>query len=107
MVTFATARKLALALPETAEGVSFGTPSFKVAGKLFARLRDDGALVVKADPGHRDALIANWPDVYYITPHYQDYPYVLVRLAAVAEAELADLLADAWALAAPRRLVAR
>jgi hypothetical protein len=106
MVTFATVRTLALALPETEEAVSYGTPAFKVAGRLFARLRDDGALVVKVEPGHREALIDIWPDVYFVTPHYQDYPYVLVRLAAASEVELADLLADAWALVAPKRLVA-
>ncbi|HEU0114564.1 MAG TPA: MmcQ/YjbR family DNA-binding protein [Thermomicrobiales bacterium] len=107
MVTFATVRRLALALPETEESVLYGTPAFKVAGRLYARLRDDGALVVKVDPGHRDALMDIWPDVYYITPHYQDYPYVLVRLAAAEEAEMSDLLADAWALTAPKRLAAR
>lgn len=42
MVTFETVRRLALALPEAMEGTWFGTPAFKVRGKSFARLREEG-----------------------------------------------------------------
>jgi len=105
-VTFDEVRKLALALPEVEEGIWFGTPSFKVRGKSFSRLWDEGdVLVVKADVGHREALIEMRPEVYFVTSHYQDYPYVLVRLVDADEAELADLLADAWAMVAPKRLL--
>lgn len=105
MVTFDTVLSLALALPEAEEGTSYGTPAFKIRGKLFARLREEGdVLVVKAEIGHREALIASQPETYFVTPHYQDYPYVLVPLPAANEAELADLFADAWAMAAPKRL---
>jgi hypothetical protein len=108
MVTVATVRTLALALPGCEEGTSFGTLAFKVGGRLFARLREEGdVLVVKAGSGHREALIQSRPDVYHVTPHYLNYPYVLVRLATVDEVELDDLLADAWSMVAPKRLVAR
>lgn len=40
--TFDTVRRLALALPGVEEGVSYGTPAFRVRGKLLARLREDG-----------------------------------------------------------------
>jgi len=106
VVTFDTVRKLALVLPETEESTWFGTPAFKVRGKSFSRLRDDGDLVVKIPSGHREALIRAKPDTYFVTPHYRDHPYVLVRLANADEEELADLLADAWAMSAPKRLVA-
>lgn len=107
MVTFETVRRLALALPEAEEGTSYGTPAFKVHGKLFARLREDGDdLVVKIEVGHRDALIASQPDRYHVTPHYHDSEYVLVRLSQADEPDLADLLADAWQMAAPKRLAA-
>lgn len=107
MVTFDEVRKLALGLPEVEEGTWFGTPAFKVRGRSFSRLREEGdALVVKVDRGHREALLAAEPGTYYITPHYQDYPYVLVRLTEADEEELGDLLADAWAMVAPKRLAA-
>jgi len=32
---FETARQFALALPEVEEGTSYGTPAFKVKGKLY------------------------------------------------------------------------
>lgn len=107
MVSFATVRALALALPEAEEGTSYGTPAFKVWGKLFARLREEGdLLVVKVERGLRDALIATRPDIYLVTPHYEPSRYVLVRLATVDPDALADLIADAWAMVAPKRLAA-
>lgn len=106
MATFETARQLALALPEVEEGTSYGAPAFKVRGKLFARLREEGVLVVKVDLGYQEALLRTEPDTYFITPHYAGYPYVLVRLARVDREELRGLLAEAWRLSAPKRLVA-
>ncbi len=107
MVTFDVVRALALALPGVEETTSYGTPAFKVRGKLIARLREEGdVLVVKAEIGHREALIAARPSVYFVTPHYLESRYVLVRLAAVDRDELADLLGDAWHLVAPKRLAA-
>jgi hypothetical protein len=107
MVTFETVRQLALALPETMEGTWFGTPAFRVRGKSFARLREEGdILVVKTDIGYQEALIQMEPDTYFITPHYAGHPYILVRLARVDQEALRGLLADAWRLSAPKRLVA-
>ena len=107
MVTFETVREFALALPETVEGTWFGTPAFKVRGKSFARLREEGdILVVKVDPGYQEVLMWMAPDTYFITPHYAGHPYVLVRLATVEPAELRGLLTDAWRLSAPKRLLA-
>jgi len=106
MVTFERVRELALALPGVDEGTSYGTPAFKVRGKLFARLREDGTLMVKAELGVREALIETQPDRYFTTPHYADYPSVLVRLQHADEEELADLLTDAWLMVAPGRLIA-
>jgi len=106
VVEFEAVRSLALALPEVEEGTWYGTPAFKVRGKSFARLREDGLFVLRVDPGLREILIRERPDAYLVTPHYQDYPYVLVRLGAVDAAELGDLLADGWAEVAPKKLAA-
>lgn len=103
---FATVRTMALGLPEVVEGTWFGTPAFKVRGKSFARLREDGLFVLRVDPGLREVLIRERPDAYLVTPHYQDYPYVLVRLEAVDGDELGDLLTDGWAEVAPKKLAA-
>jgi hypothetical protein len=107
MVTFETVRQLVRTLPEAEESTWFGTPAFKVRGKSFARLREEGdVLVVKVDIDSQQALIQLEPDTYFITPHYAGYPYVLVRLPAVHEDDLRALLVDAWRLSAPKRLIA-
>lgn len=105
-VTFETVRQLALALPEVEEGTSYGTPAFKVKGKLIARLREDGdSLVVKIDFLKRDILINAEPETFYLTDHYRNYPWILVRLSQVRRDVLRDLLEQAWRLEAPQRLV--
>jgi len=99
-------RRLALALPDAEEGTSWGTPAWRVRRKMFARLRDDGAtVVVRVDRGERELLMGAEPDVFYITDHYANYNYVLVRLAAIPEDELAEVLEDSWRRAAPKTLV--
>jgi hypothetical protein len=105
MATFATVQAIMGRLPETEEGISFGTPSFRVRKKFISRLREDDVLVVKVeDLLLRDGLLQAKPEVYFITPHYEDYPAVLVRLSQISDSELEDLLTDAWFAAAPKRL---
>lgn len=51
------ARQLALALPEAVEQDHHGRPSFRVAGKIFATLWDEGTMNVMVDePGIRTAV---------------------------------------------------
>jgi hypothetical protein len=94
--------------PGVETATSFGTPALKVRGKGVCRLRTDpDALVLRViDMGEREALLQGQPDVFFSTPHYDGYPYVLVRLEAVDPEELAELLEEAWRLRAPKRLVA-
>lgn len=107
MATFNDARAIALALPETTDGTSYGTPSLRVRGKFFARLWEDGeTLVLKCDPAEREVLIASAPEVCFVTPHYEDYPYILIRLPGISRTELAVMIEEGWALAAPKRLLA-
>jgi hypothetical protein len=106
-MTFDAVRSLALELPKVDEGTSYGTPAFKVAGKLLARLHQDGeSLVVKIDPDERTMRMKIDPDTFYITDHYLNYPWILVRIANVDPDDLRDLLEDAWRLTAPKRLIA-
>jgi hypothetical protein len=105
MVTWDTVRELALALPEVEEGTSYGTPAFKVRGKLFVRFHQDGeSIVVRIDERQRAMRMQADPQAFYITDHYVNYPWVLVRLSAVRNDELAMLIEDAWRLRAPSRL---
>ena len=58
-----------------------------------------------ADEGVKFALIAAEPDRFFTTPHFDGYPAVLVRLAAIDERGLRELIVDAWLTQAPKRLV--
>ena len=100
-VTFDAVRKIALALENVEESTSYGTPAFKVRGALVARLHQDGcSLVVRTSSEEREALMAADPETYYITDHYLNYPWVLVRLSRVHPDALRDLLGGARRLAA-------
>jgi hypothetical protein len=58
-----------------------------------------------SDEGVKFALITDEPKVYFTTPHFDGYPAVLVRLAAIDAADLGELLTESWLKQAPRRLV--
>jgi hypothetical protein len=92
-VTFAAVRKFALSLDNVEEGMSYGTPGFRVGGALFLRFHQDGeALVVRTDFEQREELLAANPAAYYITDHYLNYEWILVRVARVHADALRDLL---------------
>ena len=95
MATEDDVRELALALPGTIEKPSYGTPGFRARDKLFARIREEGVLVVWCESlEEKDFLIEGDPAKFFTTPHYDGYANVLVRLEAVDREELAELLAE-------------
>ncbi|MGY1723445.1 MmcQ/YjbR family DNA-binding protein [Blastococcus sp. SYSU DS0533] len=125
MATWEDVRRLVAALPGTDEHPSYGGhPSWRVHGKGFVWARplrgaeraalgnaapgeDEPLLGVRvADQGEKAALLAAAPDVFLTTPHFDGYAVVLVRLERVPDAELAELVEDAWRARAPRRLAA-
>jgi hypothetical protein len=110
-------RRIALTLPEVTE-----TPdrfAFSVNGKGFAwvwlerpepkarRVPNPEVLAIRvAGETEKDSLIAMDPETFFSELHYDGFPAVLVRLPSVAEDVLADLLAGAWRIQAPKRLAA-
>jgi hypothetical protein len=96
-ITFEQIRQLALALDGVEETTSYATPAFKVNGVLFLRLHQDlDALVVRADFEQRGELIATDPETYFITDHYLNYKWVLVRLEKIPADAMRDLIGMAW-----------
>ena len=90
-------RAIALGLPDVEEGTSYGTAALKVRGKLFIRLKEDGeTIVLRTDSIERDHLMRTKPKIFYITEHYRDYPWVLVRLNAVSRPMMKELLESAY-----------
>jgi hypothetical protein len=122
MATWDDVVKVCLALPETTEVTSRGNRQWRVRDKLFVwerplRPRDLAELGPSApsgpvlgarvpDEGAKAALIAENPDVYFTTSHFDGYPAVLCRLDRLDDAALTELAGEAWACRAPHRLVA-
>ena len=89
-----TLRQLARAIDGVVEGTSYGTTAYHYRGALLARVLPDGdSVVIKTERIDRKQLISQHPDKYSVTPHYQAYPWMIVRLAAVTREELAEALA--------------
>ena len=61
-------------------------------------------MVFVADLGEKAALLSGNPDAFYTTPHYDNYPTVLVNLDAVDLDELRELIIESWRQKAPRKL---
>ena len=122
MATWDDVRGRALAMPEATEVVSRGHAQWRVKDKLFVWERPlrrsdldelgDAApsgIVLGArvpDEGAKTALIADEPDVYFTTSHFDGYPAILCRLDAIGIDALTELAGEAWACRAPRRLLA-
>ena len=122
MATWEDVARISLALPETAEGTSRGCRQWQVRGRAFVwerplRKKDLAELgqaapagpVIGAyvpDEGVKHALVADEPEVYFTTTHFDGYPAVLCRLGALDEQSLVELATEAWACRAPRRLLA-
>lgn len=120
MATWDDVRRIALALPETSEGESRGLASWQVRSKGFVwerplRQADLRALGDEAPTGPilgsrvehlvaKEALLANDPNVFFTTPHFDGFPAVLVRLEKISVEDLEEVIVEAWLARAPTRL---
>jgi hypothetical protein len=120
VATFDDVRRIALALPETSERVSRDLCQWRVRDKLFVwerplRRSDLEALGEDAPDGPilgarvehlvaKEALLADDPEVFFTTPHFDGYPAVLVRLDRIGPEDLEEVIVEAWLARAPKRL---
>jgi hypothetical protein len=90
-------RRIAAVLPGAEESTSYGKPCLKVRGKAFVNAgREPGVIVTRARDEDIELLIRARPDLYFLTPHYEGWHCVLVRIGEIEEDELAGRLEDAW-----------
>ena len=113
-------RRLALGLPATSERESRGNAHWRVKERLFVwerplRTPDLQALgdrapkgpilgAMVADLGEKEALLAESPEIFFTTPHFDGYAAVLVRLDVIAVEQLESVVVEAWLARAPSRL---
>jgi len=107
-------------MPETSETTSRGNSMWLLKDKHFVWERSlrkaDCPALGSAAPcgpvlgarvehlGTRDGLQADNPRMIFTTPHFDDYPSVLVRLDEVSANELQELIVESWLAQAPKRL---
>lgn len=103
---FARVVEMARRFPGVEESRSYGTPAIKVQGKPLARLRSEaeGGLALVCDFVDRQMLMQADPEVFYLTPHYENYPMVLIDLTKVRWDAMPDLIERAWRQVAPPKL---
>ena len=99
--SFYRVEKLGAKLPGVEVSTYFGMPALKLTGEMLAcmashKSADPDTLVVRIDFLERDLRIGNEPDIYYLKPHYLNYPCVLTRLARIDDSALADLLESGY-----------
>jgi hypothetical protein len=106
--TVAQVRAVALALPETAEVVTWGTDlTWRVRDKIFVMGGPDSPVVsVKCAKEEQAELVAMAPETYRVAAYVGRYGWVSVVLANADLGELRELIVEAWRRTAPRRLVA-
>jgi hypothetical protein len=103
-MTIAGAMKLGAALPDVEQTTTWGAPTLKVRGRMMAckainKQAEPNTLAVCMPIPDRDELIAADPGTYYLKPHYEEYPCVLVRLSRIQPDALRDLLRMGWEFA--------
>lgn len=117
-MTFDDVAALALELPDTVEGTSYGSRAWKVNGKLFAwerpfrkadlkRFGDEPApegpilgLAVD-DLEEKEVILAQNRSGFFTIPHFDGYAAVLVQLAAADDDDVREAIIDAWLCKAP------
>jgi hypothetical protein len=106
MATWQDVVAIGATLPEVTESTSFRTPSLKVAGQNFLRLRTEaeGGLMVNCPLAEKAALLASGDPAFFTTPHYDGYGAILVDLSRVDRDQLVELVTEAWRIKATTRL---
>ena len=122
MATWNDVAEIARSLPETEElsgrdgirqwrvrnkPVAWERPLRKADFEAFGDAAPDGPILGARVPDlvAKEALIADAPDIYFTTPHFDGYPAVLVLLERIPRDELEELVVEAWLAQAPKKLV--
>lgn len=93
-LTKAEARRIMLAIPGTDERLWFREPSVFIHDRFLAKThkKEDAVTLQVASMEMRDMMLEAEPKLFYITDHYRNFPFVLIRLKALTARVLKDIL---------------
>ena len=105
-MTYSAVEKMLLGWPGVELSRSYGRPSLKIKGKFFTWVKEDGDSIVIGgiDFDERNMLMETQGDVFYITDHYRNSRYVLMRLSNADRSTVEALLRRRWFEVAPKKL---
>ena len=122
MASLEDVRRIAMSLPASEERLARERLQWRVGGKLFVWERplrakevaelggaapDGTVLGARVEHlGAKQAMLADEPEVFFTTSHFEGHPSVLVRLEKIALPELEEVVTEAWFARAPAKLVA-
>ena len=108
MATIEGVRELALSLPRSYEALVRDRVKFRVGRVVYLAFSRDETLMGFAFPKEeREALIASEPDKFMM-PKRSDlrYNWVVVRLSAIDDIEMREIVLEAWRMVVPKRVAA-
>ena len=108
MVTIHDVRALALTLPRSYEVLVRDRVKFRVGRIVYLAFSRDETVMGFAFPKEwREVLVGSEPDKFMM-PSRSDlrYNWVLVRLEAIDEEEMRELVLDAWCMVVPKKVAA-
>jgi hypothetical protein len=104
MTTLGDVRQFVATLPRSYEALVGGRVKFRVGRIVYLSFSRDETVMGFAFPKEeRDWLIGGTPDKFML-PQKSDlrYNWVLVRLGAIDEGEMRELVLDAWRMVVPK-----
>jgi hypothetical protein len=109
MTTVAAVRELALSLPRSYEVLVRDRVKFRVGQLVFVAFSRDEALMGFGFPKEeRAAMVAAEPHKFLLPPAADlRYNWLVVRLDAIDDAEMRELVEGAWRMVVPRRVAAQ
>jgi hypothetical protein len=108
VVTLEQVRSVAVELPRSYEAFVRGRVKFRVGRIVYLAFSRDETLLGFAFPKEwREALVESEPGKFML-PRTSDlrYNWAVVRLAALDEREMRELVIDAWAMVVPKSVAA-
>ena len=108
MATIEGVREFALSLPRTYEALVRDRVKFRVGRIVYLAFSRDETLMGFGFPKEeREALVASEPDKFMM-PKPSDLRYngVVVRLSAIDDVEMREIVQEAWRMVVPKRVAA-